>query len=85
MVQDGDKVRVDLNKRRVDLLVSEEELKKRREDLEARGGYHGPPSQTYWQDVHRREVTGLDEGMVMKRSLQFQNIVENYPLPRDNH
>lgn len=85
LVRDGDMVRVDLNKRRVDLLVSDEELSARREALESQGGYRIPPSQTYWQDVHRREVAGLNEGMVMKRSLMFQNIAERYPAPRDNH
>lgn len=85
LVKDGDRVRVDLRKRTVDLLVPDKELQARRAALEAQGGYHGPPSQTYWQDVHRREVAGLSEGMVMKRSVQFQNIAENCPLPRDNH
>lgn len=85
LARDGDRVRVDLRTRRVDILVSNEELQARRDALEAQGGYHGPPSQTYWQDVHRREVTGLSEGMIMKRSVQFQNIAENCPILRDNH
>ncbi|KAI0124831.1 dihydroxy-acid dehydratase [Xylariales sp. AK1849] len=85
LIRNGDKVRVDLNKRRVDILLPEEELKARRESLEAMGGYHGPPSQTPWQDIHRREVSGLSDGMVMKRAVQFQNIAQNHPAPRDNH
>lgn len=85
LVRDGDRVRVDLNNRRVDLLVSDADLKVRKEELDAKGGYQSPPSQTYWQDVHRREVASLSEGMIMKRSVQFQNIAENYPVLRDNH
>lgn len=85
LLRDGDMVRVDLNKRRVDILLSKEELKVRREELEAKGGYHGPPSQTPWQDIFRREVGGLSEGMVFKRAVGFQRIAQKHPVPRDNH
>ncbi|KAH8194075.1 hypothetical protein TruAng_011756 [Truncatella angustata] len=85
LVRDGDVVRVDLDKRRVDLLVTDDEIEARKKHLDASGGYHGPPSQTYWQDLHRREVSQLDEGMIMKRSILFQNISEADQLPRDNH
>ncbi|ROW07453.1 hypothetical protein VMCG_03924 [Cytospora schulzeri] len=85
LLKDGDKVRVDLNTRRVDVLVPDEELKARREELEIRGGYHGPPSQTPWQDIFRREVGGLSEGMVLKRAVQFQRVAQKHLVPRDNH
>ncbi|KUI72474.1 L-arabonate dehydratase [Cytospora mali] len=85
LLRDGDLVRVDLDARRVDVLVEDEELALRRAELEARGGYHGPPSQTPWQDIFRREVGGLSEGMVLKRAVQFQRVAQNHPVPRDNH
>ncbi|EGY22420.1 hypothetical protein VD0002_g6478 [Verticillium dahliae] len=85
LLQDGDRLRVDLNKRRVDMLISDDELKARRAAHEAKGGYHGPPSQTPWQDIFRREVGGLSEGMVMKESIKFQRIAQTQPIPRDNH
>ncbi|KAM0274391.1 hypothetical protein ACHAQH_007893 [Verticillium albo-atrum] len=85
LLRDGDRLRIDLTKRRVDMLISDEELKARRAALEAKGGYHGPPSQTPWQDIFRREVGGLSEGMVMKESVKFQRIAQTQPIPRDNH
>ncbi|KAF3763687.1 hypothetical protein M406DRAFT_49506 [Cryphonectria parasitica EP155] len=85
LLRDGDVVRVDLNKRRVDIMLSEEELRTRREELETKGGYQVPPSQTPWQDIFRREVGGLSEGMVFKRAVRFQRIAQRQPVPRDNH
>ncbi|KAI0116366.1 dihydroxy-acid dehydratase [Nemania sp. FL0031] len=85
LLKNGDVVRVDLNKRRVDIMISDEELAARRKELDANGGYHGPPSHTPWQDIFRREVGGLSEGMVLKRAPQFQRVAQNYPPPRDNH
>ncbi|TGJ83857.1 hypothetical protein E0Z10_g4914 [Xylaria hypoxylon] len=85
LLRNGDIVRVDLTKRRVDIMISDEELATRRKELEAKGGYHGPPSHTPWQDIFRREVGGLSEGMVLKRAPQFQRVAQNYPPPRDNH
>ncbi|KAI1820658.1 dihydroxy-acid dehydratase [Xylaria intraflava] len=43
LLRNGDVVRVDLNKRRVDIMISEEELVNRRAELEAAGGYRAPP------------------------------------------
>ncbi|KAI1813638.1 dihydroxy-acid dehydratase [Poronia punctata] len=85
LLRDGDVVRVDLRKRRVDVLVSEEELVARRKKLEDEGGYHGPPSHTPWQDIFRREVGGLSEGMVLKRAVKFQRVAQTWPVIRDNH
>ncbi|KAI9148460.1 dihydroxy-acid dehydratase [Paramyrothecium foliicola] len=85
LIQDGDRLRIDLNKRRVDVLISEEELASRRQRLESEGGYKIPPSHTPWQDLFRRETGGLSGGMVMKRAVQFQRVAQTFPEPRDNH
>ncbi len=84
ILQDGDRLRVDLNKRRVDIIISEEELNIRRKKLEKNGGYQGPLSQTPWEDIFRREVGQLNEGMVLNRAVQFQRLAQGLP-PRDNH
>ena len=85
LLQDGDRLRVDLNKRTVDILLSAADLEGRRKELDRKGGYHGPESHTPWQDLFRRETGQLSEGMVLKRAVQFQRVAQTYPSPRDNH
>ncbi|KAK3710049.1 hypothetical protein LTR37_010480 [Vermiconidia calcicola] len=85
ILRDGDMLRVDLTKRRVDILISEAEIQKRGEDLLADGGYKYIESHTPYQDLFRREVGPLSEGMVFRRAVQFQRVAQKYPSPRDNH
>lgn len=85
IVKDGDRIRVDLNNHTVNLLLTIEEIQIRREKLLASGGYKVPESQTPYQDLFRREVGPLSEGMVMKRSVAFQRIAQKHEAPRDNH
>lgn len=85
LLRDGDRLRVDLTKRRVDILVSEDELKKRRDELEAKGGYQIPESQTPWQDIFRRETGQLNDGMVLNCAPKYQRIAQRWPAPRHNH
>ncbi|KAL4893433.1 dihydroxy-acid/6-phosphogluconate dehydratase [Aspergillus ambiguus] len=85
LLQDGDRLRVDLNKRRVDILISAEELDKRRAAMEARGGYAAPESQTPWQEIFRKETTQLSEGMVLGEAVKYQRLAQRYDQPRHNH
>lgn len=85
LLRDGDRLRVDLNKRRVDILVSPEELDCRRADLEARGGYQFPENQTPWQEIFRRETDQLSEGMVLREAVKYQRVAQKYGEPRNNH
>lgn len=85
ILKDGDRLRVDLNKRTVNILIPDEELKRRRDELEARGGYAVPESQTPWQDIFRREVGQLNEGMVLKNAPKFQRVAQRWPAPKHNH
>ncbi|HYP71360.1 MAG TPA: dihydroxy-acid dehydratase, partial [Variovorax sp.] len=85
LLQTGDRVRIDLKKRSANMLVSDEELAKRRAKLEAAGGYRYPASQTPWQEIQRSVVGELNEGMVLKPAVKYQRIHETKGLPRDNH
>ena len=85
LVQSGDKVRIDLKKRRADMLVDDAELARRRAALEAKGGYPVPPSQTPWQEIQRSVVDELAHGMVLKPAVKYQKIHASFGLPRDNH
>ena len=85
LVKTGDKVRIDLKKRRANMLVPEEELKARRATLDAAGGYAVPPSQTPWQEIQRGIVDELANGMVLKPAVKYQKIHAKFGVPRDNH
>ncbi|KAH0846805.1 L-arabonate dehydratase [Fonsecaea pedrosoi] len=85
LLRDGDVLRVDLNKRLVQILISDDELKKRREDLAAKGGYPIPESQTPWQDIFRRETGQLNEGMVLHNAPKYQRVAQKWPAPLHNH
>lgn len=85
LLRDGDRIRVDLKQRRVDILVPDDELQRRREQLAARGGYNMPESQTPWQELFRRETDQLSEGMVLREAVKYQRIAQRWPEPRQNH
>ena len=84
LLRNGDRVRVDLRRGTVDLLLSDEEMASRREALQ-RSGYEHPASQTPWQEMQREIVAQLDEGMVLKPAVKYQRLDETKGLPRDNH
>ena len=85
LLMSGDRVRIDLKKRRADILISEAELAARREVLQNLGGYPVPPSQTPWQEIQRGIVDELAYGMVLKPAVKYQRIHARRGLPRDNH
>jgi len=85
LVKTGDKVRIDLKKRRANILISDEELQARRAALKAAGGYPVPPSQTPWQEIQRGIVDELANGMVLKPAVKYQKIHATFGVPRDNH
>lgn len=85
ILKDGDILRVDLNKRRVDMQIPEQEIRSRRDELMKNGGFRMMESHTPYQDLFRREVGPLSEGMVFPRAVKYQRVAQNFPIPRDNH
>ena len=85
LLRTGDRVRVDLRKGTADMLVDTAELNRRRAELEAKGGYPYPASQTPWQEIQRALVGQMDKGAILEGSEQFQRIAQTKGLPRDNH
>ena len=85
LLKTGDRVRIDLNTRTVNVLIGDDELATRRRDLEAQGGYAVPPSQTPWQAIQRALVGQLASGAILEGSEKFQRIAQTSGLPRDNH
>ena len=84
LLQNGDRVRIDLRKGEANILLSEEEVSARRTALEEAGGYAYPDHQTPWQEIQRSMVDQLAEGMVLKPAVKYRAIAQK-GLPRDNH
>ncbi len=85
LIRTGDRIRVDLGRGRVDMLVDEAEIVARRARLEAQGGYRYPASQTPWQEMQRAVVGQLETGAVLENSIAYQRIAQTKGIPRDNH
>jgi dihydroxy-acid dehydratase len=85
LLRTGDRVRIDLNKRSADILISKAEYEKRRRALAKAGGFRMPESQTPWQEIQRSMVDELSNGMVLKPAVKYQKIAETKGTPRDNH
>ena len=85
LLNSGDRVRIDLRKREVTVLIAAQELTARRAALDAAGGYRFPASQTPWQQIQRAMVGQLGEGMILNGAEQFQRVEARFGVPRDNH
>jgi dihydroxy-acid dehydratase len=75
----GDVVRVDLNTRRCDVLLSDAELEARR----AQAPPPFPESQTPWQEMYRAHVGGLDTGGALEFAVKYRGVART--TPRHNH
>ena len=84
LLKTGDRVRIDFNKGMADMLVSKDELAKRRKALEKTGGYKYPPHQTPWQEIFRSLTDQLADGMVLKPAVKYRHVAQT-SVPRDNH
>ena len=84
LLKTGDRVRIDLNKGTANVLISKEELSKRRAALEKAGGYKYPEHETPWQEIFRSMADQLADGMVLKPAVKYQGVAQKH-VPRDNH
>jgi dihydroxy-acid dehydratase len=85
LLRTGDRVRIDLRRGEANMLVGAEELATRRRELEARGGYPIPASQTPWQEIQRATVGQLDTGAVLEPAVKYQRLAQTVGVPRHNH
>ena len=85
LLKTGDRVRIDLRKGTADILVSDDEITRRRAELQNNGGYAYPRHQTPWQEIQRSMVDQFDQGMVLKPAVKYQDVAHTAGVPRDNH
>ncbi|UVO55738.1 IlvD/Edd family dehydratase [Sphingomonas sp. SUN039] len=85
LLESGDRVRIDLKRGTVDVLIDDAELAARKAKLEAAGGYRYPASQTPWQAIQRAHIGQLQTGAILEGAEDYQRIAQTRGLPRDNH
>ena len=85
ILKTGDKVRIDLNKGSANILISDEEMKKRRAELKAKGGFPYPANQTPWQELYRSTVGQQATGACMEFATRYHDIAGKVGVARDNH
>ena len=79
ILQTGDKIHVDLNQHRVDVLLSNEEIAERRRNLapaELR-------NQSPWEEIYRQHVGQLETGACFEFAVNFRNLRKI--IPRHSH
>ncbi len=78
-IRSGDRIRIDLNQGRCDMLVSDEEITRRKSE----GIPAVPADATPWQMLYRQTVTQLADGATIKGAETFRQISKR--PPRHNH
>jgi len=81
IIENGDRIRFDLHNRKLDILLSAEEIAARREKAKP----VIPPSQTPWQEIQRSMVGQLATGACLEPAVLHLRVVETHGNPRRNH
>ncbi|MEN0077446.1 MAG: dihydroxy-acid dehydratase, partial [Paracraurococcus sp.] len=81
LMRSGDPIRIDLNTRKVDLLIPEAELAARR------AAWQPPklPNKTPWEEIQRSMVGQLGTGGCLEPATLYLNILEERGESRHNH
>ena len=81
LLQTGDRIRIDLNNRKVDVLLPEGELEARR----ARWTPPKLPTMTPWEEIYRSMVGQLGTGGCLEPATLFLDVIETRGESRNNH
>ena len=76
-----DLVKVNLNKKRVDLLIDDQEIKKRFKEIK----FNYPENQTPWQEISRKYTGQLEDGACLDLKEGYFSVAQSKGIPRDNH
>jgi dihydroxy-acid dehydratase len=81
LLHHGDRIRIDLKTRRVDVLIPEEELARRRAAWTPPKLEHKTP----WEEIYRSSVGQLGTGACLEPATLYLNILETRGESRHNH
>jgi dihydroxy-acid dehydratase len=81
LLQTGDRIRIDLNTRKVDVLLPEGELEKRRAAWRKPDIQHKTP----WEEIFRSMVGQMGDGACLDPATLYLDILETRGESRDNH
>ena len=81
LLETNDRIRIDLNTYKVDVLISDEELAKRR----AAWKPNIIASKTPWEEIYRSMVGQLGTGACLEPATLFLDVITRYGESRNNH
>jgi dihydroxy-acid dehydratase len=81
IIKNSDEIRIDLNNKRVDLLLSDTIIKERL----VNNNYKYPENQTPWQEISRKLTGQLSEGACLNLEDNYFDIANSKGMPRDSH
>jgi len=81
IIKNGDEIKIDLNKKRVDLLLDEDVIRERLKN----NNYKYPANQTPWQEISRKFTGQLSDGACLNLEESYFDIANSKGIPRDSH
>jgi len=81
IVRTGDKIKIDLNNSRIDLMISNEEIENRRKSVKI----PKLENQTPWQEIARKMVGQLETGACLETESLYLDITNTKGMPRHSH
>ena len=81
LLRDGDTIRIDLNTRKVDVLIPDEELQARRADWQPPVLEHKTP----WEEIYRSMVGQHSSGACLEPATLYLDIIATRGESRNNH
>jgi len=81
LLESGDWLDINLNENRVNLVIEEAELDRRRQGLEKLI----TTDQTPWQEIYRGSVNQLQDGAVLTTDKEYRRVNEVHGIPRNSH
>ncbi|MDB4846042.1 dihydroxy-acid dehydratase family protein [Candidatus Pelagibacter sp.] len=81
IVKTGDKIKIDLNNSRIDLMISNTEIKNRRKKVKK----PKLKNQTPWQEIARKMVGQLETGACLETESLYLDITNTKGMPRHSH